>query len=214
MNEQRRPLSDQDIVDLLDDLSHSEQTAYPLDLQKKRRAAFLAQAVGIAAVQAVQPETPALQTPAAGGGPAQLGELRWFAARWEGLLITGAFIVLVAELAFGLYTFRDQIRSWLTPATPTIIAPAPAVLPAQPGAPTLTARPTRTSPVSPSPTVLPTSTLLAPDQNPQATATLIPLLPTATARDGLHLGNTKTPRPDVANKTPGPKNSPVPTRKP
>ena len=213
MNE-HRPLNDQDIVDLLDDLNHSQQTTYPVDLQKKRRATFLAQAVGIAAVQAVRPETPTLQTPAAGGGPAQLGELRWFAARWEGLLITGAFIVLVAELAFGLYTFRDQIRDWLNPPTATIIAPAPAVQPAQPGSPARTARPTSTSLASPSPTLLPTGTLLAPIQDPQASATFIPILPSATARDGLHLGNTKTPKPDVANKTPGPKNSPAPTRKP
>lgn len=83
--------------------------------------------------------------------------------------------VLVAEIGLSTYLFRDQIKDWLTAdnATQNVTLSAPFV--------------------QPSLTASPTATL-----TPTATATLFlpaPTIKTPPTDQGLHLGQTKTPKP-------------------
>jgi hypothetical protein len=83
--------------------------------------------------------------------------------------------VLVAEVGLSTYLFRDQIKDWLTAdnATQTVTLSVPFVQPSLTSSPTATLTPTATA------------TLFLP----------APTIKTPSTDQGLHLGQTKTPKP-------------------
>lgn len=108
--------------------------------------------------------------PAAGLLKGRFGSLGHLTARTLEIILIGTLLV---EAGVGAYLFRDQIREWFMAETSK-----PVVLQS-----TWTPRPTRTETPSPTPTM--TATLTFPTAN----------LKTPPPDQGLHLGQTKTPKP-------------------
>jgi len=118
--------------------------------------------------------------------------------------------------------YRDKIRSLFIPVSPTaIVTTSPPIVPlSHPVG--FTPRPT----ASPAPSKLPPTIIIEQvigsptsairvggTQYPTAQSNLNTSIK-ATPLPGQRLGNTKTPKPETAKKTPGPKNPSLPTKKP
>jgi hypothetical protein len=110
--------------------------------------------------------------PAAGFLKSRLGFLSNIPAKTLEYILIG---VLVAQAGLGAYIFRDEIREWFTAETSTPVTLQSTWTPR----PTLTETPTATETATSTATItLPTATLKTPPTD-----------------QGLHLGQTKTPKP-------------------
>ena len=177
----KKDLYDQDVIHLLEEWKERE-VPYPSGLQDKRREAFLA--LGLSALPlgaglakaageaTVQSTVHAASLPMTLGMKITLGFLS--------TLVVG----LSSYLGITAYENRDALRDFLRGGTPTISLVYPSPYGIEPALATPAYLSTATPFATPSPTgtLIPTATN---EEDPLAT-------PTA---PGLHLGQTKTPKP-------------------
>lgn len=188
-----RPLRDEDLVALLGQLKHTD-SEYPPGLQSKRREAFLAM---IAVPTFIPGDVSAPAQQAAQVGHAANAAHAAEAAMSVGMKVTlGVLSTVVVGLSAYVggmvYDRRDAIADWLAGRTPTAVWEAPS--PSDTSAAS-TPEPSLT-PLVPTESVTPTfevSETPVPAGNP-VTTVQPPVSPTET-HPGLHLGQTKTPRP-------------------
>lgn len=195
----KRSIRNREIIAMLGQLRYID-SGYPPELYSKRRAAFLALLALPAFLPGSAPTVP-------------LGEVHAAHATMSfGLkvaLVAASTIVIGVSAFLGIIDReqREAIVNWLaggapTPALVTPLAQSPlSVSPTVTALPTLTVSSPSSTPTptviatgtqTPSPTLSPTAVWTATNESPpqsKATATLEPTNP------GLHLGQTKTPRP-------------------
>jgi len=213
-------LQDQDIVDLLADMNNAGQIDYPAGLQEKRRTAFMAQVAGLAAVNSAL--SASITTPKPASAVFKPTLLRPFPGLLENILVYTAVAAAVTEMAVGVYMYRDKIRSLFIPDSPTaIVTTSPQIVPlSHPVG--FTPRPTSSpAPSKFPPTIIIEQVIGGPTSAIKVNGTQYPTVQSnsntsikPTPLPGQRLGNTKTPKPETANKTPGPKNPSNPPKKP
>jgi hypothetical protein len=198
-----RPINPRDIATLLAQLK-AREAAYPASLLAARRVEFLKKAASIPLYGGHGPnntETRGNSSSntghASSAGKSLSSGVQTASHTLNGILYAVVGVLTTVILAEVGYLYRDEIREFLVPESGEVVSSE--TLPSPLSSPSETSETPSSSP-TPSPTITGTSTqspllpLIHPSQTPQPAKTSVPgIIPTST--HGLHLGQTKTPKP-------------------
>jgi hypothetical protein len=203
-----RPLNVRDILALLVQLK-AKEAAYPASLLAARRAEFLK---NVASIQMHQGQGPSNMNNQGGsssstGNPSSAGKILSSSVHTASQTLNGILYAVVGVLSTIIlaevgYLYREEIREFLVPGSGNAessvkITSPPEVL--ETPIPSLTSSPTITETITRSPLlpiINPADTdTLQPTSINQPASTLPPVATPTKDNPGLHLGQTKTPKP-------------------